>query len=109
MKINSHAFIIYLMGHVQIIDALNSWVCGNEVTITPQMLSTALSKGSDREFTRVHFEKGEKLRRYIISVDDRPCDFNVPEFYSVIAYPDKSILRVERTINNAYEKCSEIH
>ncbi|EPQ67183.1 putative secreted effector protein, partial [Blumeria graminis f. sp. tritici 96224] len=66
MKINSCAFIIYLMSHIKIIDALNQYICLDGFTITPQMLTDALNRGWGSKYTQVHSENGVEYRRFLI-------------------------------------------
>ncbi|VCU41269.1 Bgt-50421 [Blumeria graminis f. sp. tritici] len=109
MKINSRAFIIYLMSHIKVIDALNSYLCPDGFTITPQMISDALRRDWDSKYTRTHFEHGREHRRFLIEHCEGGCNFNQPVFYSVIADRNRRIIRVEMKSYNYYKDCTEIN
>ncbi|CAD6500959.1 BgTH12-06660 [Blumeria graminis f. sp. triticale] len=108
MKINSRAFIIYLMSHIKVIDALNSYLCQDGFTITPQMLSDALRRDWNSKYTRMHIEYGRAQRRFLIDHCEGGCNFKQPVVYSVIADRNRRIIRVQMKSYGFYKNCTEI-
>ncbi|CAD6503478.1 BgTH12-03142 [Blumeria graminis f. sp. triticale] len=108
MKINSRAFIIYLMSHIKVIDALNSYLCRDGFTITPQMISDALRRDWDSKYTRPYFEHGREHRYFLIEHCEGGCNFKQPVFYAVAADRNRRIIRVFMKSYKYHNDCTEI-